>query len=91
MSKVNNDVRTPIKEGGGVQTPNVATLINNNTAGGQQQHSITIPESNNRPHVHKGLKLFQAIAINVMNMFGTGPFITLPILLATMNGPQVSY
>jgi len=38
---------------------------------------------------HKGLRLFQATAINVMNMFGTGPFITFPLLLTTLKGPEV--
>eukprot|EP01102_Stenamoeba_stenopodia_P004830 TRINITY_DN1524_c0_g1_i1.p1 TRINITY_DN1524_c0_g1~~TRINITY_DN1524_c0_g1_i1.p1 ORF type:complete len:432 (-),score=81.72 TRINITY_DN1524_c0_g1_i1:542-1837(-) len=40
------------------------------------------------PHAHEGLGLFQATAINVMNMFGTGPFITFPLLLQTLNGPE---
>eukprot|EP01102_Stenamoeba_stenopodia_P021620 TRINITY_DN876_c0_g1_i1.p1 TRINITY_DN876_c0_g1~~TRINITY_DN876_c0_g1_i1.p1 ORF type:complete len:505 (+),score=72.96 TRINITY_DN876_c0_g1_i1:307-1821(+) len=75
MAKV--EERSPVKEVPMIaQPPNAAT-----------QHSITISNTAERPHVHKGLKLFQAIAINVMNMFGTGPFITFPILLATMDGP----
>jgi amino acid transporter len=32
--------------------------------------------------------LFDAISINMTNMVGTGPFITVPAILATMGGPQ---
>lgn len=34
------------------------------------------------------LNLFNAITINMSNMIGTGPFITVPALLATLGGPQ---
>lgn len=39
---------------------------------------------------HK-LGLWQAVAINTLNMFGTGPFITIPYLFSATNpaGPQV--
>jgi amino acid transporter len=36
----------------------------------------------------RGLGLLQATALNVSNMVGIGPFITIPIFLATMGGPQ---
>jgi amino acid transporter len=37
----------------------------------------------------RGLGLVQATALNMANMVGIGPFITIPLFLATMGGPQV--
>src|SRR5215510_12031867 len=34
------------------------------------------------------LGLLNAISINMSNMVGTGPFITVPAILATLGGPQ---
>jgi basic amino acid/polyamine antiporter, APA family len=39
-------------------------------------------------HLPKKLGLLDAISINMSNMVGTGPFITVPAILATMGGPQ---
>ena len=39
-------------------------------------------------HLPKKLGLLNAISINMSNMVGTGPFITVPAILATMGGPQ---
>ena len=36
----------------------------------------------------RGLGLPQAIALNVANMVGIGPFVTIPLFIAAMNGPQ---
>lgn len=36
----------------------------------------------------RGLGLWQATALNIANMIGVGPFITIPLFLATMGGPQ---
>ncbi len=36
----------------------------------------------------RGLGLLQATALNMSNMVGIGPFITIPLILATMGGPQ---
>ena len=36
----------------------------------------------------KKFGLLNAISINMANMVGTGPFITVPAILATMGGPQ---
>lgn len=41
-----------------------------------------------RPHLIRGLGLVQSTALNVANMIGIGPFITIPIFLQTMGGPQ---
>jgi len=40
------------------------------------------------PHLPRGFGLLQATALNITNMVGVGPFITIPLLMTTMNGPQ---
>lgn len=39
-------------------------------------------------HFHRSIGLFSATAINMTQMCGIGPFITIPIMVATMGGPQ---
>src|SRR3954464_7439614 len=36
----------------------------------------------------RGIGLWQATALNMIDMIGVGPFITIPLMVATMNGPQ---
>ena len=36
----------------------------------------------------RGLGLLQATALNMSNMVGIGPFITIPLIIASMGGPQ---
>jgi amino acid transporter len=36
----------------------------------------------------RSLGLLQATALNMTNMVGVGPFITIPLIIAAMNGPQ---
>jgi amino acid transporter len=40
------------------------------------------------PKLERGLNTLHATSLNVANMLGAGPFITIPVLLATMAGPQ---
>ncbi len=44
--------------------------------------------SEHPPTLHRGLGLLQAVSLNVSNMVGIGPFITIPIFLERMGGPQ---
>jgi amino acid transporter len=46
---------------------------------------MQIPQS---PHLERGLNTLHATSLNVANMLGAGPFITIPVLLAAMAGPQ---
>ena len=39
-------------------------------------------------HLERSLGLLNAISINMSNMVGTGPFITVPAIVATLGGPQ---
>lgn len=42
----------------------------------------------NQPKLDRGLGPFGAIAANVLNMVGVGPFLTIPLAIAAMGGPQ---
>lgn len=46
-----------------------------------QPHAAAAP-------LERGLGLLQSIALNVNNMVGIGPFITIPLFIASMQGPQ---
>jgi len=46
------------------------------------------PESGTQPHLQRRFGLLQATALNMSNMIGVGPFITIPALMAAMGGPQ---
>lgn len=40
------------------------------------------------PHLPRRFGLLQAAALNMSNMIGVGPFITIPLLMSALNGPQ---
>lgn len=40
------------------------------------------------PHLLRRFGLVQATALNMSNMIGVGPFITIPLLMSTLGGPQ---
>jgi len=44
--------------------------------------------SESGPTLHRRLGLLNATTINMSNMVGIGPFITIPLILATLVGPQ---
>ncbi|WP_263409962.1 APC family permease [Terriglobus tenax] len=39
-------------------------------------------------HLERGVGLWGALSTNVLNMVGVGPFLTIPLALAAMGGPQ---
>jgi len=41
-----------------------------------------------QPHLLRRFGLLEATALNMTNMIGIGPFITIPLLLSTLGGPQ---
>jgi amino acid transporter len=47
-----------------------------------------VPEPENQPHLERTFGLLEATALNMSNMVGVGPFITIPLILASMGGPQ---
>src|SRR5581483_11122470 len=40
------------------------------------------------PHLIRGIGVGSATALNMIDMIGVGPFITLPLIVAAMGGPQ---
>src|SRR5579862_6164981 len=41
-----------------------------------------------QPHLLRRFGLLQATALNMTNMIGIGPFITIPLLMSALGGPQ---
>jgi amino acid transporter len=39
------------------------------------------------PHFHRSVGLFPAIAVNMIQICGIGPFLTIPAIVAVLNGP----
>jgi APA family basic amino acid/polyamine antiporter len=50
----------------------------------QVSHDLPAPRS-----LSRSLNLPQALSLNIANMVGVGPFITIPLMLQEMRGPQV--
>ena len=46
---------------------------------------MTLP---NEPRLHRRFGLLGATALNMTNMMGVGPFITIPLLMSALGGPQ---
>jgi amino acid transporter len=44
------------------------------------------PQPLQQPHLQRRLSLLQATALNMSNMVGVGPFITIPVLMSLVNG-----
>ena len=45
-------------------------------------------EQTETPHLVRRFGLLQATALNMTNMIGIGPFITIPVLMSALGGPQ---
>ena len=41
-----------------------------------------------QPHLERSFGLLEATALNMSNMVGVGPFITIPLIIESMGGPQ---
>src|SRR5713101_7090575 len=48
----------------------------------------TVSESVESPKLIRGIGLGGATALNMIDMIGVGPFITMPLVVAAMGGPQ---
>src|SRR5689334_13053297 len=48
----------------------------------------TPSQSEQPPHLIRGIGLGGATALNMIDMIGVGPFITMPLVVAAMGGPQ---
>src|SRR5271168_2068217 len=54
-------------------------------------HLMTIPsasEAETKPQLIRGISLGSATALNMIDMIGVGPFITIPLIISAMGGPQ---
>src|SRR5437879_12621052 len=40
------------------------------------------------PHLERKFNMLSATALNMTNMMGAGPFITIPLLMSALGGPQ---
>jgi amino acid transporter len=49
---------------------------------------IAEPEPANASGLHRGLSTSSALGLNVIDMVGIGPFVTLPLIVGAMSGPQ---
>jgi amino acid transporter len=50
--------------------------------------SDTIPFAHTAPHLSRRFGLLHSAALTMSNMVGIGPFITIPVLMAALGGPQ---
>ena len=46
------------------------------------------PKVAKQPELERGLSTMSALGLNVIGMVGIGPFVTLPLIVAAMGGPQ---
>jgi amino acid transporter len=53
-----------------------------------EKPSVAEPERDDGPRFHRSVGLLSASAINMTQMVGIGPFITIPLMVATFAGPQ---
>jgi len=56
-------------------------------------YDVEVSDSGSEDYEEKKLTLYQACGLNTMNMFGTGPFITIPFVVAAADppGPQALF
>jgi APA family basic amino acid/polyamine antiporter len=47
-----------------------------------------VSETSEQPHLIRGVGTVGATALNMIDMIGVGPFITMPLIIAAMGGPQ---
>ncbi len=53
-----------------------------------QEKSAQQPETSEAPHLIRHFGTLQATALNMSNMIGIGPFLTIPLLMSALGGPQ---
>ncbi|HVG17539.1 MAG TPA: APC family permease [Blastocatellia bacterium] len=59
------------------------------SSAGEDSAAVTGEETGERdPHLIRGVGLASATTLNMIDMIGVGPFITIPLIVAAMGGPQ---
>jgi amino acid transporter len=61
------------------------------TTGSDKQARPPETSGDSQPQLVRGLTLFPATALNMVDMIGVGPFITLPLIVAAMGGAQAIF
>src|ERR671911_659033 len=54
----------------------------------QTEPPASTTSSHDEPQLIRGVGLWGATTLNMIDMIGVGPFITIPLIIAAMNGPQ---
>jgi amino acid transporter len=52
------------------------------------EEAASVHDNDQKPHLIRRFGLLQATALNMTNMLGIGPFITIPLLMSALGGPQ---
>src|SRR5204863_7971958 len=52
------------------------------------QHNPSQSAESSSPQLIRGIGLGTATALNMIDMIGVGPFITIPLIISAMGGPQ---
>src|SRR5881628_1570715 len=52
------------------------------------QHDPSQSAESSSPQLIRGISLGSAMALNMIDMIGVGPFITIPLIISAMGGPQ---
>src|SRR4029079_19449474 len=53
--------------------------------------SATTAQPQPPPTLERGMGLLQATSTNIISMVGVGPFLTIPFMVAAINGPHIIY
>jgi amino acid transporter len=60
-----------------------------NLSSADSLNSIQVRTPEAQPHFQRSLGTWSAVAVNMTQMCGIGPFLTIPLIVGTMGGPQV--
>src|SRR5436853_5520621 len=55
---------------------------------GQTELPSSMAANDGEPQLIRGVGLWGATTLNMIDMSGVGPFITIPLIIAAMGGPQ---
>jgi amino acid transporter len=53
--------------------------------------AASLPRPVGSSQLERGMGLLPATATNIISMVGIGPFLTIPVMIAVMNGPHIMY
>lgn len=55
---------------------------------GPDRMVLEMSRAQDQPQLERGMGPLGAISANVLNMVGVGPFLTIPLAISAMGGPQ---